>query len=227
MPSKSERGLHKPANPNWSTVFLIPNIIGYARIAASFWAFQRFSVLLRPATVANEGSDVGDADARPVVVANFLIVMLCAAFLDVIDGPIARILAQTSTLGVYVDIVADNIWRTACWLSVALTCPHYAWIGLFVIVVEWLTFFASQVAILTKQGASEVQQVHWKTQSATSASLAIRRWYFHNGFRNVVGGIGIAGLFLAPLVIIVDSEFSSEVILAKTGDAGNPPGIEI
>ena len=156
MPSKSERGLHKPANPNWSTVFLIPNIIGYARIAASFWAFQRFSVLLRPATVANEGSDVGDADARPVVVANFLIVMLCAAFLDVIDGPIARILAQTSTLGVYVDIVADNIWRTACWLSVALTCPHYAWIGLFVIVVEWLTFFASQVSELLSQNGDVI-----------------------------------------------------------------------
>lgn len=146
MPSSPERGLHQPATAHWSTVFLIPNIIGYARIAASFWAFHRFAVLLWPETVANGGGDAGELEKRSVVVSNFLIVMLCAAFLDVIDGPIARLLAQTSTLGVYVDIVADNIWRTACWLSVALTCPRYAWIGLLVIVVEWLTFFASQVS---------------------------------------------------------------------------------
>ena len=51
--------------------------------------------------------------------------------------------------------------------------------------IQWVSGCAVDIVIFL--------QVHWKTQSATSASLAIRRWYFHNGFRNVVGGIGIAG----------------------------------
>jgi phosphatidylglycerophosphate synthase len=149
--------------PQWRTVVLLPNLIGYARIFASFWALHRFGTTLSSGSAAVGAglSSGGDSlgSGRFENATSFLVLMLLAACSDMIDGPIARLLGQTSTLGVYVDIVADNVWRTAAWAAVVLVHPGYAWVGLLVISVEWLTFFASQVTALTKAGASKPQQV--------------------------------------------------------------------
>ena len=114
---------------------------------------------------STEPSTSADADAEAVTaVPWFIVVMLFAAFLDVIDGPLARMLQQTSTFGIFVDIVADNIWRTAGWIAAVVANPNYAWLGLLVVSMEWLTFFASQVCMGTHLYHAQrvVQHGWWK-----------------------------------------------------------------
>merc|ERR1712224_328067 len=102
----------------------------------------------------------------------FVLWMMVAAFLDVIDGPLARMLGQTSQLGVYVDIVADNIWRTVSWVAAVVTTPQSAGIGVLAIALEWLTFFASQVSSL------EQAKSHEKTSGALEVAFRTQRWVF-------------------------------------------------
>ncbi len=110
-----------------------------------FWALRR---LCSAATGGGGDDDVTTTTGGipPARAGEFTLVMLTAAFMDMIDGPLARLLHQTSQFGVYVDIVADNVWRTAGWMAAVMAAPHLASVGLLVVVVEWLTFFASQVS---------------------------------------------------------------------------------
>jgi len=149
MPSDTAGDAQQRPVPNWKVLLYVPNVIGYARILLSVWALHTFVL----AQCESSGPCQQDVTSR------FVLHMLAAAFLDMIDGPLARQLKQTSQFGVYVDIIADNIWRTAGWMALAIVQHQVAWLCLVVVGTEWTTFFASQVVSLTKHNASKYQKV--------------------------------------------------------------------
>lgn len=120
----------------------LPNILGYLRIFLSIYSLHWFS----------ESVEISQAGGRAKTTlhagCDFTFYILVAAFLDVIDGPIARYLHQTSTFGIYLDIIADNVCRSCSWIAVCLVQPQLVAISIFFIFVEWITLFASQVSKL-------------------------------------------------------------------------------
>ena len=82
----------------------LPNLLGYARVVSAF-------VGLRCATGGgSEGSRPGLA----------ILVWTFSAALDLFDGILARRLDQCSNFGANLDVVADNVLRSATWLAAAL-----------------------------------------------------------------------------------------------------------
>jgi phosphatidylglycerophosphate synthase len=87
--------------------------------------------------------------------------------LDLFDGILARLLNQTSSFGVFLDIVADNILRTIVWIAAALASSAASigsrtlWSDLlpfccsFIVCLEWATMVSTQVH------AAQNSQ-HWK-----------------------------------------------------------------
>jgi phosphatidylglycerophosphate synthase len=124
----------------------------------------------------------------------FLIVVSAAVVSDWLDGYLARKLNQTSRLGVVLDIVADNILRTALWMVVARMAPT-AWLqcaAVLLVSVEWTTFFATQTLAGTH---------HWK-DAAADAPKPIQA-FFANGFRNPLAAWGMAGVFGLPVLCYI------------------------
>lgn len=74
-----------------------------------------------------------------------LLVYAMAAALDALDGCVARTYNQSSSLGVVLDVVGDNVLRACLWISAALLDARYALPALGFITCEWLTLLASQV----------------------------------------------------------------------------------
>jgi phosphatidylglycerophosphate synthase len=151
-------------------VLYVPNLLGYLRVVLAF---------------------VGLAYAthHPVTAVALWIV---AALLDLVDGWAARRLNQTSRFGVVLDIVADNLLRTAGWMAAACADPHrYLLPATAIISLEWLTLAATQV-----HAASNGD--HWK--KARQRDPIFVQTYFRNNFRNPLGMLGVFGLFAADLV---------------------------
>lgn len=161
----------------------VPNLLGYARIVLAF-------------------AGLHCAPTRPWTAIYLWIV---SGFADLFDGFLARALRQTSRLGVFLDIAADNILRTVTWLAVAVagasppTSPADSTTLLvlpnsqcccFLICLEWTTMVSTQVH------AAQNSQ-HWK--EARSKDPWIIQSYFADNFRNPLGFLGIYGLFASSL----------------------------
>ena len=160
----------------------VPNLLGYARISLAFAGLQHATN--RPATAV--GLWIG------------------SGLLDLFDGILARLLRQTSSMGVFLDVAADNILRTIVWVSVAIVwspssefdavAPYPEMIVpslcCAIVCLEWTTMVATQVH------AVENSQ-HWK--EARRNDPWIIRTFFASNFRNPLGVLGFYGLFAANL----------------------------
>lgn len=103
------------------------------------------------------------------------LVFLFSALLDALDGYAARSLNQTSSLGIILDVIADNILRSCMWCASLLVNPSISLPAIIIITIEWLTFLSSQVAVLTEGGR------HWKQQRACDPWVV--RYFFSKDFR--------------------------------------------
>merc|ERR1719469_44901 len=118
----------------------IPNILGYIRIILSFVALWKSST-------------------NPI---QAVVLWILSAFLDLIDGIVARKLNQCSSLGIFLDVAADNILRTSIWVAVVKSYKSSSnimdLISTFIICIEWLTFLSTQIHSLEDNGN------HWKIE---------------------------------------------------------------
>jgi len=160
----------------------IPNLLGYLRIVLAF-AGLRFAVSSDPVAA--------------------IVLWIASASLDLFDGLLARALNQTSRLGVFLDIAADNILRTVVWVAAALAAvssektpssSSYSTtqvaVSCAVICLEWTTMVSTQVY------AAQNSQ-HWK--EARGKDPWIIQTFFSNNFRNPLGFLGVYGLFSANM----------------------------
>eukprot|EP00960_Hanusia_phi_P074083 768149-Hanusia_phi.AAC.4 len=128
-----------------------------------------------------------------------LAVLLLSFLLDLVDGMLARRMGQCSKFGAVLDILADNLGRSAVWLKAASKSSTMSATAVFFVALEWITLFATQMTSHLEGGG------HWKQK--TSEDPWIVREYFKNNFRNPLGTSGILGLFLLPSYIFVDFRF--------------------
>jgi CDP-diacylglycerol--inositol 3-phosphatidyltransferase len=151
-------------------VLYIPNLLGYARI---------FSALV--------GLHI--SSTHPVLA---IWIWLGSASLDLIDGILARRLNQCSQLGIFLDIVADIVLRTCCWLAalVAGSSQQMKFVVCAIISIEWFTMVSTQLHAAQNQS-------HWKSQRDTDPWLV--RQVFSRNFKSPLGMFAIYGLFSANL----------------------------
>mmetsp|Transcript_50091 Transcript_50091/g.122279 ORF Transcript_50091/g.122279 Transcript_50091/m.122279 type:complete len:233 (-) Transcript_50091:117-815(-) len=154
----------------------VPNLIGYFRILLVWLAWSS------------------------AVPAHFVGLVIFSSMLDLVDGPIARWLGQESYMGMLLDVIADNLCRTALWLKAGEAQPSIDNIAHNIIILEWSTFFATQYIVTL--GAE-----HWKHRRERDPWLV--RKFFSNNFKNWVGIIGITGLFSAPAHVYVTQKLPS------------------
>lgn len=153
-------------------VFLyIPNLLGYARILLAFYGMYLSHDL-------------------PV---QAVLIFIVSASLDLFDGILARMLHQTSSFGVLLDIAADNILRTCGWIAAA-SCPDATSVlqtfAAAIVCLEWTTMLSTQLH------AAHSQQ-HWKEERCNDPWLV--RALYANGFKNPIGAVSMYGLFSASL----------------------------
>jgi phosphatidylglycerophosphate synthase len=150
-------------------VLYVPNLICYARILLAFGGLHC-------------------SNSSPVWAVSCWIT---AAILDLFDGLLARKLNQCSTLGILVDVAADNILRTVVWLSAAIQDPSsYSFVAVFCICLEWLTMACTQLHAVQSES-------HWKLSRERDPWL-VRR-IFANNFKTFFGGLCIYGLFFVSI----------------------------
>lgn len=161
--------------PSTHVLMYIPNLLCYARIILAFVGLHL-------------------APTNPIAAS---IIWVLSASLDLIDGVLARALDQSSSLGVFLDIAADNVLRTAFWIAAASSSSSspsqsthsinwYRLVAGLVISLEWTTMFCTQLH--ASQSGS-----HWKTSRAHDP------WWvkaiFANNFKSPLGILSIGGLF--------------------------------
>lgn len=117
---------------------------------------------------------------------------ILSSVLDLFDGMLARALNQTSKLGVFLDIAADNVLRTAVWMAVMMEHPHLAPLTCMIVCMEWFTMVTTQLHTATDDG-------HWK--EARSHDPWFVQQVFKGGFKNPLGIFTIYGLFCAQLFL--------------------------
>ena len=117
-------------------------------------------------------------------------IWILSASLDLIDGPLARALQQTSSLGILLDIASDNILRTTAWIAAVTVEPSYALVACILISLEWTTMICTQLHSREKGGE------HWKTTRECDPWIV--RAIFANNFKTPLGSWCIYGLFSAP-----------------------------
>ena len=151
-----------------AVALFLPNLLCYARILLAFWGLH-------------VSSD------RPLLA---VALWFLSGSFDLIDGILARALHQTSTLGILLDIMADNILRTTCWMAAAATNPSYQIVACIIISMEWITMVSTQLHA-TQSGT------HWKASRQQDPWLL--QMIFANNFRTPLGTWCIYGLFTAPI----------------------------
>eukprot|EP00545_Synedropsis_sp_CCMP1620_P001141 CAMPEP_0119005180 /NCGR_PEP_ID=MMETSP1176-20130426/1570_1 /TAXON_ID=265551 /ORGANISM="Synedropsis recta cf, Strain CCMP1620" /LENGTH=290 /DNA_ID=CAMNT_0006956957 /DNA_START=89 /DNA_END=961 /DNA_ORIENTATION=- len=179
----------------------IPNLLCYIRIVTAFLGLHYSS-----STTNNNN--------RPWVATW---IWIFSAGLDLLDGLLARALHQTSTLGIFLDICADNILRTCIWMaamleyhhlsymttndedqqssssSLSLSASYVTMIACIIVSTEWLTMVSTQL-----HSANDGNDGHWKTARLNDPWLV--RQVFAGGFQGSPLGVWtIYGLFAAPL----------------------------
>jgi phosphatidylglycerophosphate synthase len=118
-----------------------------------------------------------------------------SAGLDLVDGLLARALHQTSTLGIYLDIIADNILRTSIWMAAMLEHSDNTVVTMIACVIvstEWLTMASTQLHAANGQE-------HWKTARLHDPWLV--RKVFEGGFKSPFGVWTIFGLFTTQMFL--------------------------
>lgn len=136
----------------------LPNLIGYARLILICFCWGFFD--------------------------NFFVCLplyLLSAFLDGIDGCLARRLGQTSALGAWLDVLVDNIGRTLMWTRL------YQW-GVFIVCLEWTVF------VCTHTHGSV-----WK-QAFGAAPWWVKQ-VMENGFYSFTGTFAVAGIHGLPIYL--------------------------
>ena len=156
------------------TCLFVPNLITFFRISLSLYA----------STVSS---------SNPWY---FIAVVLLACVTDIVDGYFARKLNQCSKIGVFLDVVADNILRTVLWVAAALARPKLATVAAAIISLEWICFVSTQLSTLTNKEQT------WKSRKKLPWIVSK---YFENGFRNLFGGPGVIALFFCPLFIYMEA----------------------
>lgn len=156
----------------FSVALYWPNILCYARIALAF-------------------AGLGNASSKPIFA---VAIWITSAVLDLFDGMIARMLNQTSKLGVILDIIADNVLRTSVWIAVAIVTEstYLQLLALTIVCTEWITMLMTQLH-------SVQSGEHWKKARSNDPWFVCS--YFENNFRNPLGTLGIFGLFSTNLFI--------------------------
>jgi len=147
----------------------IPNLLGYARIILAF-----------------VGLHLSDTQPGAAV-----LTWIFSATLDLFDGILARKLDQCSSLGVLIDIAADNILRTTVWVAVADQSSYGVLVSI-IISLEWTTMICTQLH-------ATQSRTHWKTQRENDPWLL--KQIFANNFRGPLGCSVIYGLFFANLFV--------------------------
>jgi CDP-diacylglycerol--inositol 3-phosphatidyltransferase len=158
--------------------FYVPNLICYARILTALIALY-------------VSSDT------PVLAVQIWIV---SATLDLIDGPLARLLDQCSSLGILLDICADNILRTSGWIaSVQASAANSSSlhgtvtvVACMIISLEWWTTICTQLLSIHDE-----RRGHWKDRRHEQNWLVSS--VFNNNFKNPLGMLVMYGLFSANL----------------------------
>lgn len=183
MPTESRSFLETPDNYPRTSMALpvalyIPNLLGYLRIILAFVG-------------------IWYASAEP---GKALVIWIFSASLDLIDGILARKLQQTSSLGVLLDIAADNILRTVSWVAAAMASVSNdsgtgdsRWVVLaacLLISLEWTTMVCTQLH--TTQSGN-----HWKGSREKDPWLI--QAIFANGFKTPLGSLCVYGLFGSSL----------------------------
>ena len=189
---------------NTNVLLYVPNLLCYARILLAIYGlFILQTELQQPA--ANQSF----TESRR----SYLIAVSSAIFTDLLDGYFARLLGQCSTLGVFLDVVADNILRTTLWMGAIVVEPKCLVLGTMVICLEWSTFVCTQLTGVRKKMG------HWKHRD-TPLPWIIQK-FFENGFKNVLGGSGIISLFFTPLYIFLKKTDGLQSVLGSTIKLGD------
>jgi phosphatidylglycerophosphate synthase len=146
----------------------IPNVLGYIRIVSAFLGVVFATSFNRPVTAT--------------------LFWLFSASLDFFDGIMARRLGQLSSLGILLDIAADNILRASLWIAAASNRDgdEYSLQAAILISIEWITMVCTQLH--TKNNT------HWKEEAKQNDPWWIQS-IFVNNFRSPLGTLVIYGLF--------------------------------
>lgn len=174
-----------------------PNILCYTRIVLALLGLS----------YASQGDDSPPSSSSSALAA--CLCWVAAAVLDLFDGVLARAWHQTSSVGVLLDILADNILRTTMWMA-ATTDGDSNNNGLrrimaaLCISLEWTTLVCTQ--LLQQEEANEKKK-HWKEieESASASPPWWIRTIFANNFRNPLGAWCIGGLFGTPFFAYLDN----------------------
>jgi CDP-alcohol phosphatidyltransferase len=178
----------------WPVILYVPNVLGYLRIGLAFVGLY-YAIAHQPVLA--------------------VVSWILSSTMDLFDGIAARVLQQTSSFGVFLDIAADNLLRTTVWLAVAMVSFQHEqkqlslnelshdssltirsesvpMLSCSIICMEWITMVSTQVYAASNG-------VHWK--NARSQDPWVIQYFFRNNFRNPLGFLGIYGLFAANLFI--------------------------
>jgi phosphatidylglycerophosphate synthase len=163
----------------------LPNVICYVRIILALVG-------------------LGYSLSRPIVA---VLLWTASAISDLFDGPLARALGQTSNLGVFLDIAADNILRSCVWIAASLavslsssndpggninnnsSTSFLVVCFTMILIVEWVTM----VIHMTTHGGNK-----WKDARSRGDPWIVQT-YFANNFKNPLGILGIYGMFSANI----------------------------
>ena len=164
--------------PAGRILLYVPNVIGYVRL------------LLAVAMVILHCNQ-----RRELAVAAYM----SSVLLDFFDGYLARRLNQCSKFGELLDVFADNVLRTLLLILLVPQLPPRlaAPLCALPILLEWACLTCSHAGSF----AATPARAGWK--SVTPHQPWLVRAMFANGFKNVVGGNAIAGLFFFPLLLYV------------------------
>ena len=203
---------YRKQSSSLDVVLFVPNLLGYIRIGLA---------LLSLVTAISGGiGSHSHSQQRPVAT---VMLWLISSSLDLFDGILARKLHQTSTLGIYVDIAADNVLRTTVWIIAAVTAAHHnqtmstassttiaafssslhLLIPAWIISLEWCTMICTQLQARRQQQQQQqlVHSLHWKEQHQQEPTHPYWiRSLFRNNFRNPLGIWAIYGLFGANML---------------------------
>ncbi|HYW67856.1 MAG TPA: CDP-alcohol phosphatidyltransferase family protein [Candidatus Dormibacteraeota bacterium] len=77
-----------------------------------------------------------------------LLVLVCAAFTDVVDGLLARRLDQKSALGAYLDPIADKLLLSSSFVALAMEKKIPWWLAIFVLSRDVLMLVVAAVILI-------------------------------------------------------------------------------
>ena len=201
--------------------FYVPNILCYARIVLAFVGLY-CAIASLPATFTGDIDTNNNTGLYAAPSPGLCIwIWILSAFLDLFDGLAARRLMQCSKFGVFLDILADNILRTATWTATAIVAvlstisdsqsqsgenwrsTTIVLVACGIVCLEWATMLCTQLK-------SAEDGRHWKAQNGSMASNngagqggnrqqeeppVLVSAIFRNNFRSPLGILSIYGLF--------------------------------